>query len=117
MTDFKRGDVLLVNLEPTIGSEQRGKSRPCVVISPEDLNEVFRGIIVCPITDARHLKQSELGLTLIPAGEGGLDKNSLVVAFQLRMIDKQRVIKKLGSIGDSFLSEVNESLRAVLDLP
>lgn len=117
MTEIKRGDVLLVNLEPTIGSEQRGKSRPCLVVSPVELNDVFRGIIVCPITDARHLKQSELGLTLLPAGEGGLDKNSLVVAFQLRMIDKRRVIQRLGSISDSFFTEVNESLRAVLDLP
>ena len=117
MTDIKRGDILLVNLEPTIGSEQRGKSRPCLVVSPKELNDVFRGIIVCPVTDAKHLKQSELGLTLLPAGEGGLDKDSLVVAFQLRMIDKRRVIRKLGSIGVSLLSEVNESLRAVLDLP
>ena len=117
MTDIKRGDVLLVNLEPTIGSEQRGKSRPCLVVSPEALNQVFRGIIVCPITDARHVKQSELGLTFIPSGEGDLDKDSLVIAFQVRMIDKRRVIRKLGSIGDSYLSEVNESLQAVLDLP
>ncbi len=117
MNEIKRGDVLLVNLEPTIGSEQRGKSRPCLVVSPEELNDVFRGIIVCPITDARHLKQSELGLTLLPAGEGGLDKDSLVIAFQLRMIDKRRVMRKLGSISGQFFSEVNESLRAVLDLP
>ena len=117
MTEIKRGDVLLVNLEPTIGSEQRGKSRPCLVVSPKELNDVFRGIIVCPVTDARHLKQSELGLTLLPAGEGGLEKDSLVVAFQMRMIDKRRVIRKLGSVANSFLSEVNESLRAVLDLP
>ncbi|MDP8240717.1 MAG: type II toxin-antitoxin system PemK/MazF family toxin [Candidatus Hatepunaea meridiana] len=117
MTDIKRGTVLLVNLEPTIGSEQRGKSRPCLVVSPDALNQIFRGIIVCPITDARHIKQSELGLTFLPAGEGGLDKESLVIAFQVRMIDKRRVIRKLGSVGDSFVSEVNESLRAVLDLP
>ena len=117
MNNIKRGDVLIVNLEPTIGSEQRGKSRPCLVVSPGELNDVFRGIIVCPITDARQLKQSELGLTFLPAGEGGLNKDSLVIAFQLRMIDKRRVIRMLGTIGAPFLSEVNESLRAVLDLP
>ena len=117
MTDTKRGDILLINLEPAIGSEQRGKSHPCLVVSPAELNDVFRGIIVCPVTDARHLKQSELGLTFLPAGEGGLDKDSLVVAFQLRMIDKHRIIRKPGNIGAQFLSEVEESLRAVLDLP
>jgi len=116
MTEIKRGDILLVNLEPTIGSEQRGKSPPCLVVSPKELNDVFRGVIVCPVTDAKHLKQSELGLTLLPAGEGGLNKDSLVVAFQLRMIDKRRVIRNLGNISASLLSEVNESLHAVLDL-
>ena len=116
MTDLKRGTVLLVNLEPTIGSEQHGKSRPCLVVSPEALNEVFRGVIVCPITNAQHLKQSELGLTFIPAGEGGLNKDSLVIAFQVRMIDKRRIIRKLGKIDDSFLFEVNESLRTILDI-
>ena len=117
MTDIKRGDVLLVNLEPVIGSEQRGKSRPCLVVSPEELNQVLRGVIVCPITGAQHLKQSELGLTFLPAGEGGLVKDSLVIAFQIRMIDKRRIIRKLGIIGDPFLSEIKDSLQAVLDLP
>ena len=117
MTDIKRGDVLLVNLEPTIGSEQHGKSRPCLVVSPEVLNQIFRGIIVCPITDARHVKQSELGLTFIPSGEGGLDKDSLVIAFQVRMIDKRRVIRRLGTIPEPLMFEINESLQAVLDLP
>ena len=113
---ISRGDVLLVNLEPTIGSEQRGRSRPCLVISPAELNEVLRGIIVCPITDARHVKRSELGLTLIPAGEGGLIKNSLAVSFQVWMIDKRRVIRKLGSVKERTMEEVSESLKAVLDL-
>ena len=117
MNDIKRGDVLLVNLEPTIGSEQRGRSRPCLVVSPDVLNQIFRGIIVCPITDARHIKQSELGLIFIPAGEGGLEKDSLVIAFQVRVIDKRRIIRRLGVINESFMSEVNESLQAVLDLP
>jgi len=117
MTEINRGDVLLVNLEPTIGSEQHGKFRPCLVVSPDALNENFRGIIVCPITDARHVKQSELGLTFLPAGEGGLNKNSLAIAFQVRMIDKRRVIRKLGTVAESLMSEVTESLKAVLDIP
>jgi len=117
MSDIKRGDILLVNLEPTIGSEQRGRSRPCLVVSPDALNQIFHGIIVCPITDARHVKQSELGLTFVPAGDDGLEKDSLVIAFQVRMIDKRRIIRKLGALGESFMLQVNESLQAVLDLP
>ncbi len=116
MSRIERGDILLVNLEPTLGSEQRGKSRPCLVVSPGELNRVLQGVIVCPITDARHVKQSELGLIYLPAGEGGLDKDSLVIAFQIRMIDKRRVIRRLGSISNILSDEVNESMKAILDL-
>ena len=116
MIEYSRGDIVLVNLEPAIGREQRGLSRPGLVISPGALNKIFNGIIVCPITDARHIKQSELGLTYVPAGESKLNKNSLVIAFQIRMIDKRRVIGKLGSISDTILSDVNKSLMAALDL-
>jgi len=117
MKSIERGDILLVNLAPTIGSEQQGKSRPCLVVSPAALNDVFRGIIVCPITDAKHIKQSDLGLTFIPSGDGGLSKDSVVIAFQIRMIDKRRIIRALGTVSHSVLSEVDEFLRAVLDLP
>ncbi|MDK9699738.1 MAG: type II toxin-antitoxin system PemK/MazF family toxin [bacterium] len=48
----ERGDVVVVNLEPIVGSEQSGKSRPCVVVSPSVLNSKLHGVIVCPITDA-----------------------------------------------------------------
>ncbi|MDP8205287.1 MAG: type II toxin-antitoxin system PemK/MazF family toxin [Candidatus Electryonea clarkiae] len=116
MSRIERGDVVIVNLEPTSGSETRGISRPCLVVSPEELNRIFRGVIVCPITDAKHLKRSELGLTWLPEGEGGLSKDSLVVAFQIRMIDKRRITHKTGIIDDKYLEEVEESLKAVLDI-
>lgn len=116
MIDINHGDILLVNLEPTIGSETQGKSRPCLVVSNSLLNSVFKGIIVCPITDAKHHKQSELGLTFIEKNEGGLVKDSFVVAFQVRMIDKRRVIRKTGTASDSICAEVADSLKAILDL-
>lgn len=116
MISFKRGEIILINLEPTIGSEQRGICRPGLVVSPGALNDIFRGLIICPITNAQHVKQSELGLTFIPASEGGLEKNSLVIAFQVRMIDKRRVIRKLGSVLPPTMLEVTESLKAVLDI-
>ena len=116
MNRIERGDVLLVNLEPSLDSRQQGKSRPCLVVSPKELNEVLQGVIICPLTDAGQVKQSELGLTFLPAGEGGLHKDRLVIAFQLRMIEKRRIIRRLGSIRKTFMDEVDESLKAVLDL-
>jgi len=116
MREIRRGDVLLVNLEPAAGAEQKGQRRPCLVVSATELNRIFHGIIVCPIAGARNLKQSELGLTFLPAGEGGLDKNSLVVAFQVRVLDKARAIRKLGAIDERFFAEIDESLNLILVL-
>ncbi len=116
MSKVKRGDVLLVNLETTRGSEQRGRSCPCLVVSPGPLNEALRGIVVCPITDARHIKRSELGLIFLPSGEGGINEDSLVIVFQIRMIDKRRVIRRLGSVSEPYMVEVTESINAVLDI-
>ena len=56
-------------------------------------------------------------MTFLPAGEGGLDKDSLVVAFQIRMIDKRRVIRRLCSVSELLMNELDESHKAVLDLP
>ena len=114
MNYLKRGDVVVANLEPVIGSEQQGRSRPCVIVSPRILNDKFKGVIVCPITDAKHLKQSELGLTFVPAGEAGLQKNSLIIAFQIRMIDKRRILKQLGTVNENSMSELSRALRRVV---
>ncbi|MDP8208375.1 MAG: type II toxin-antitoxin system PemK/MazF family toxin [Candidatus Electryonea clarkiae] len=116
MMNFDRGDVVLANLNPIVGTKQAGQSRPCVVVSPGQLNRVFHGVVICPITDARHKKHPGLGLIRVPAGEGGLHKNSYVISFQVRMIDKKRIIQTIGSFDEPIMNEISDTLKFVLGM-
>ena len=91
----KRGDIWLVNLDPTVGSEIK-KSRPCVVISPPELNDHLRTVIVAPMTSKGFAAPFRIPLT--HAGTKGL-----VVLDQLRTVDKTRLVKKMGSVSSKTL--------------
>ncbi|HAF02042.1 MAG TPA: growth inhibitor PemK [Methylophilaceae bacterium] len=86
----KRGDVYWVNLDPTIGTEIR-KTRPALVISPDDMNAVLPRIIVAPLTS----KGQPLGCRPEVEFNG---KPSRVLLDQIRCIDKQRLGDKMGEI-------------------
>ena len=88
----KRFDVCLVNLDPTIGSEIF-KTRPCMIISPDEMNRHIATLIVAPMTT-----QGKLYPTRIPCSFQGKDGH--IVLDQLRTIDKTRLVKMLGRIGD-----------------
>ncbi len=102
--DIKRFDVFLVNLDPTIGSEIR-KSRPCVIISPDEMNRNIRTVIIAPITT-----KGRTYPTRVPVRFSG--KNGQVVLDQIRTIDKSRLMKPLGKLNkkqsDSILSVLGE---------
>lgn len=85
-----RFDVFLVELDPTIGSEIR-KTRPCVVISPNEMNEHLATVIVAPMTTSGKQYPSR-----IPVNFDG--KEGFVALDQIRTVSKQRFVKKLGAI-------------------
>ncbi len=87
---MKRGDIWLVNLDPTVGSEIK-KSRPCVLISPPELNNALRTVIVAPMTSKGFAAPFRIPLT--HAGTKGL-----IVLDQLRAVDKVRLVKRLGQL-------------------
>ena len=97
--------IVLVNLEPTIGSEIK-KTRPCVVVSPDEMNRHIRTVIVAPMTTksrsyptrVRVKKQNESGW---------------VVIDQLRTIDQQRIIKILGELSPV---EINKTKRIIKEM-
>jgi mRNA interferase MazF len=97
-----RFDVLLVRLNPTIGSEIR-KTRPCVVVSPDELNRSVRTAIVAPLTSASKPYPGR-----VPCRFDGHD--GFVVLDQLRTIDLTRVVRKLGTLD----AETSVQLLAVL---
>jgi len=87
-----RFDVVLINLDPTIGSEIM-KTRPCMVISPDEMNRHLNTVIVAPMTTAGKDYPTRVPCTF-------RKKKGRIVLDQLRTIDKARIIKKLGNIDD-----------------
>ena len=86
--EVRRFDVFLVNLDPTVGSEIR-KSRPCVVVSPDEMNRNVRTAVVAPLTTSSRPYPSR-----VPVRFAG--KNGQVVIDQLRIVDKARLAARLG---------------------
>jgi mRNA interferase MazF len=86
----RRGEIWLVNLDPTVGSEIR-KSRPCVIVSPPELNTHLRTIIVAPMTSRGFAAPFRVPVT--HAGTKGL-----IVLDQIRAVDKVRMAKRLGVV-------------------
>jgi mRNA interferase MazF len=94
----KRFDVYLTNLDPTIGSEIK-KTRPCLVISPDEMNRNIRTVIIAPMTSAQKEYPTRVSCTF-------QKKKGQIVLDQLRTIDKARLIKKLGTIDSEDQLEV-----------
>jgi mRNA interferase MazF len=88
----KRFEVYLVALDPTLGSEIQ-KTRPCVVVSPDEMNRFVKTAIIAPLTT----KGREYP-TRIPCSFQG--KDGLVVLDQIRTVDKLRLVKRLGIINE-----------------
>lgn len=94
----KRFDVYLVNLDPTVGSEIK-KTRPCLVVSPDEMNRFIRTVIVAPMTT----KGTQYP-TRVPCKFQG--KQGQVVLDQIRTVDKARLVKRLGKAGAQTRAEV-----------
>jgi len=98
-----RFDVFLVNLDPTVGSEIR-KSRPCVVVSPDEMNRHVRTVVVAPLTTSSRPYPSR-----VPVRFAG--KDGQVVIDQLRTVDKVRLAARLGALDAHEAAGVLEVLR------
>jgi mRNA interferase MazF len=98
----QRFDVFLVNLDPTIGSEIQ-KTRPCVVISPDEMNKHIATVIVAPMTS-----KGQAYPTRVPCQFEG--KDGQIVLDQIRTVDKTRLVKKLGEISSDEQKAVLETL-------
>jgi mRNA interferase MazF len=94
-------DVFLVALDPTIGSEIQ-KTRPCLIISPNEMNQYLATAIVAPMTTKGKPYPSRIPINF-------QDKDGMVVLDQIRTVDKTRLVKKLGAID-------NDDQKAVLSL-
>lgn len=91
-------EIVLVNLDPTIGSEIK-KTRPCVVISPNEMNKYLNTIVIAPMTS-----QSKNYPTRVPVKHDS--KKGWVVLDQIRTIDKQRIVKTLDNLTEKEIEKV-----------
>ncbi|NQT96833.1 MAG: type II toxin-antitoxin system PemK/MazF family toxin [Candidatus Marinimicrobia bacterium] len=100
-----RFDIFLVNLDPTIGSEIK-KTRPCLIISPDEMNRYINTVIVAPMTTKGKLYPSR-----VPIKFQG--KSGKIVLDQIRTIDKTRLIQKLGQINKTTQQKVQSTLNNI----
>ncbi len=94
-----RWHIFIANLDPIIGSEQ-GKTRPVLVISEEEINQILPAVNVLPITSRKSGRRIYPNEVLIPSEIGGLYKKSIVLCYQIRTLDKRRMIRGIGEIRD-----------------
>ena len=100
-----RGEIWLVNLDPTVGSEIR-KTRPCVVMSPPEMHDHLRTVIVAPMTTKSRAAPFRIGVT-------HRGKKGLILLDQLRSVDKTRLAKRLGELSVKSLQSTLSTLREV----
>lgn len=99
----KRGEIWLVNLDPTVGSEIK-KTRPCVVISPPEMHDYLRTAMVAPMTTGSHPAPFRIAVR-----HGG--KSGLILLDQIRAIDKSRLVKRSGMLSAATLRATLSTLR------
>jgi mRNA interferase MazF len=100
-----RGEVWLVTLDPTVGSEIRN-SRPCLIISPPEMHDHLRTVIVAPMTTGARPAPYRISLTF-------RGKRGLILLDQLRTLDKIRLVKRLGNISQTVLASTLKTLQEV----
>lgn len=105
----KRGDIFYADLSPVVGSEQGG-IRPVLVVQNDVGNKYSPTIIVAAITS--QINKAKLPTHLeLPGDEYGLSKNSVILAEQVRTIDKRRLKEKIGHLDDALMIKIDNALK------
>ena len=105
MVTLARGEVWLVDLDPTVGSEIR-KTRPAVIVSPPEIHDHLRTAIVAPMTTG-----SRAAPYRVPVRFQG--KSGLIVLDQIRTVDRLRLVRRLGMLEPALVERTLSALRAV----
>jgi mRNA interferase MazF len=105
-TTYSRFDIVLVKLNPTIGSEIQ-KTRPCIIVSPNEMN-ALKTLIVAPMTSK--------GFNFIFRPKIKFEnKNGLVLLDQIRAVDKTRIVKIIGTVGENKSKEISKMLVEIFE--
>ena len=101
--EIRQYQIILVNLDPTIGSEIK-KTRPCVVISPNEMNKYLRTVVIAPMTTSSKKYPTRVSVKHD-------NKIGWIVLDQIRTIDRQRIIKVFGELKDFEIQELKSVLK------
>jgi mRNA interferase MazF len=101
--EIRQYQIVLVNLDPTIGSEMK-KTRPCVVISPNEMNKFLQTIVIAPLTTSSKPYPTRVEIK-------HNKKKGWIVLDQIRTIDRQRILHELGHLKESEISETKSVLQ------
>lgn len=108
-----RGEIWLINLDPTIGAEIR-KSRPAVIVNVDEIGILPLRVIVPITTWKEHYSKAPWLVKIEPDKENGLDKPSAADAFQIRSLSIERFIRVIGRVDSGTISSILEAVQIVL---
>jgi len=112
----ERWEIWLANLDPVVGSEQ-GKTRPVLILSATALNQILPVVNVLPVTSRKRNRRIYPNETLLSSGIAGLTNESIVLCYQIRTLDKQRLTKKFGKLEDENLrNQILDALKFQLEI-
>jgi len=111
--EVNKYDIVLVNLNPTKGSEQKGM-RPCLVVQNNGANKHAKTTVVCVFSSV--IKKYPHTLIIAPSDINQLEVESRLDLLQIRTVDKMRLVKKIGVLDDGYKQEFKERLKVSFDL-
>ena len=112
---MRRGEVWLINLDPTVGAEIR-KTRPAAIVSDDAIGILPLKVIV-PITEWKdRYAVAPWMVRLEPSSESGLDKSSAADAFQVRSVAQVRFVRQLGKLSEKIMHDIARALAVVLSI-
>jgi mRNA interferase MazF len=101
--NYTQYEIVIVNLDPTVGSEIK-KKRPCVIVSPDEINRNLATIVVCPLTSQSRSYPTRVLFSL----EG---KENWIIIDQIRTIDKSRITKSIGFLEEETIQQVKAVIK------
>ena len=115
MTTDMRWQIFIADLNPVEGSEQGG-TRPVIIISNEDFNQIMPVITILPVTALKDGSRIYPGEVLLSRGQANLERNSLVLAYQIRTISKKRLVRFIGSLANlETRRKIEDAVKSHLD--
>jgi mRNA interferase MazF len=115
---MKRGDVYWADLAPRSGSEQQGR-RPVIVISHDAFNQTqgWRSIVVVPLSTSVAQAGRGPSAVLLSQGTAGLGKDSVALCHQVTTLDRSKLTQQISELNSAELRQVEDGLKAAMDLP